>query len=113
MIPKRRKRPKMGVRQPNPDHVHCHGHLQWLRGFPCLAEPSHNCVGPVQTHHVSHDRNRDDRAVPLCVQHHTEVHASPKRFQSKYLVNLDAHAEVLWKQSPHRRKWEKANDDAP
>ena len=110
MGPKRRKAPRMGVRQPNPEHVKCLRHLQWVRGFPCLAAPSGGCVGPVQTHHVSHDRDRDDRVVPLCVQHHTEVHASPEKFQAKYLVNLDAHADVLWGQSPHGRRYRKENE---
>ena len=119
MIPiKRRKRERMNVRPP--ERVDCKGHLQWVRGAFCAVSHGENssCRFRVQAHHVrvagdgtTGKRPGDDKAVPLCGHHHEEGHRIGwKSFEERYRVNLTEIAAALWKQSPHRIKWEQKNE---
>ena len=82
-------------------------HLQWLRGrYACLVSNA-RCMGNVQTHHVN--RNHDDSAtVPLCVQHHVEIHKVGRdTFGEKYNLpheKLERLAAEFWMESPHGKK---------
>lgn len=110
---KRRKRPKMGVRQPPADHVSCRGHLAFIRGCECVmanvpgASP---CLGRTEAHHVRHKRHRDDLTVPMCVQHHTEVHKGHDTFEAKHKVDLFKIALTHWTASPHGKKWRREKE---
>lgn len=112
MIPKRRKAPKMGVRQSQ--RIDCQGHLKWLRGHTCLVAGKcrHECWGRMAAHHVrkgTHtgmsDLPDDSEAIPLCDGAHAEVHTGHETFQRKYGLNLSNIAAELWRVSPHGIKW--------
>ena len=116
MIPRRRKRSKMGVR--TEARIRCPGHLSWTRGLVCLAagrdpEP---CYGRMEAHHVSEDGNAgmgikapDTDVVPFCEFHHARGHRTGwKRYAAEVLrLNLMDCAADIWRRSPHRAKLEK------
>lgn len=118
MIPKRRTRPKMGVRQP--DVVRCAGHLKWVRGHECLIAPKnlstlHQCSGRIEAHHLQSFRAieggmgmkvGDDKCVPLCSNAHRAIHAvGQPAFERSHVLDLERIAAGLWKASPHGRAW--------
>ena len=104
MIPKRRKRPKMGLRVSTV--IRCPGHLKFVRGHECCIAgiagrgyirdlPSdrpdviayrvsvvHECEGRIEAHHVREgdhgqgmgQKPDDSTAVPLCSQAHKRLH---------------------------------------
>lgn len=116
MIVRRKKREKMGVREPNPEHVKCRGHIQWIKGCDCLLDKHPQskveCFGVMDAHHVRHDRNRDDRTVPVCRAHHTEIHAlGPDTAEAKF--RLDDAASDGWRYSPHGQRYRREHGDAP
>ena len=101
MIPKRRVRPKMGVRVSS--RIRCTSYLQYVRGRACLAEgPS--CFGDPEAHHVRENGNAgtgikppDSDAVPLCAGHHAELHrVGAKTFESRHGCDLDKQAVAHW-----------------
>lgn len=51
-LPKRRRRPKMGVRKPS--QVRCAAHLKWVRGHFCAVKGlnGHVCRGRIEAAHV-------------------------------------------------------------
>ena len=123
MILKRRKRERMNVRPP--ERVDCKPHLQWVRGHDCVVANSTfplgrgvTCDGRIEAHHVrvsgegtTGKKPGDDKVVSLCVAHHIAGHRSGWRsFEERYRVDLTAIAAALWKQSPHRIKWEQKNE---
>ena len=112
MIPKRSKRPKMGVRQP--DKIVCPGHCKWTRGHECavagkigtapLGSPfKHECQGRMEAHHVESRGawGGDEQVVPLCTLAHANIHGG-----CTFPVDLAKLAAELWQASPHRRTWE-------
>jgi len=125
MIPKRRKRPKMGLREEA--RIRCLGHLKWLRGFVCAIGPVHcvvprrlekpwlECGGKVQAAHVRTgtdgamgEKPSDCWAIPLCAVHHREQHdIGEPAFEKRYGFDMKAVARELWKVSPHRFKCER------
>ena len=128
MIPKRLKRPKMGLREPSV--IRCPGHMRWVRGFECsitgkeaewvdvdsrtIYTMMHVCEGRIEAHHVREGSNGgvglkpdDSTCVPLCATAHKRGHDGGwKTFEKEWRVDLTDIAERLWKQSPHRRAWE-------
>ena len=108
MIPKRRKRPRMGLRESSV--IRCPGHLKWVRGHECIAHFRVSfqcpCWGRMEAHHV---RTRgagggDEQVVPLCQGHHAQLDSpgwSSKQFEAFYKVDMRAIAEKLWEISPH------------
>lgn len=126
MIPKRRKRPRMGLRESGV--IRCPSHLKWVRGCECaidgklIHDPDkglgvyvHQCQGRIEAHHVREgdhgqgmgQKPDDSSAVPLCSAAHQLGHTKGwKTFEAMYRVDLSALAEKLWAQSPHRKVWE-------
>lgn len=118
MIPKMRKRPRMGVRQPS--QIRCAGHLQWVRRHACCIDgkAGHQCVGKIVAHHAREGADggmglkpSDSTTVPLCDMAHGIVHQIGwQSFEARYGVDLSKIAAELWRVSPHRIKWESRND---
>ena len=113
MIVRKRKREKMGVRQPT--QIESPGHLAWLRGScQCLiaGKAGHVCSTKMEAHHVREGADGgmgmkpgDDTAVPLCADAHAEGHRIGWRtFEARYGVDMDKAAEAHWKASTHRHK---------
>jgi hypothetical protein len=113
-LPRRKTRPKMGVRQDS--HIRSEGHMRWVRScFNCSIEgkAGHVCSGPVVSHHCREGANGgtalkpdDSTVVPLCDGAHAEIHRGWRTFEAKYGVDLSKVAADLWKISSHRKKWE-------
>lgn len=119
MIPKRRKRAKMGVRPP--ERVRSPGHLAWVRGHACAAfgnPPTYYCGDRIESHHVRVEgdgttgkKPSDEHVVPLCNLHHEEGHRIGwKSFEARYKVDLTKIAAELWKRSPHGIKYRREHD---
>ena len=128
MIPRRRKKARMGVRQE--ERVRSPGHLQFVRGHECAAGTGRLsrlltgetertiCSGRIQSHHVRVEgegttgkKPPDSAVVPLCAHHHTEGHRIGwKTFERIYQRNLTADAADLWRTSPHGIKWRREHD---
>lgn len=112
MLPQRKKRQKMGVRQS--DKVECPGHCRWVRTqFQCAisGKSDHECYGPTETHHVTTRGagGGDDQVVPLCSRAHFLGHSMGwETFAAKYSVDLPKMAADLWKADTyHRQKYER------
>lgn len=113
MIPAKRKRPPMGVRQD--DTIRSRGHLAFCRTFVCAINhiPGHECSGRMHAHHCREGGNGgmgkkpdDSTAVPLCDLAHAEIHNTGwKTFEKKYGVDLSALAAKLWRISSHSKKF--------
>lgn len=128
MIPRRRKKARMGVRQE--ERVRCEAHLQWVRGHECAVlrheviaaqegvTPTRPCDGRIEAHHVRVEgdgttgrKPGDDKVVALCAGHHTHGHSIGwKTFERIYQRNLTADAADLWRTSPHGIKWRREHD---
>jgi len=110
-LPARKKRQRMGVREPS--RVSCPGHLKWTRGNVCCVSDKAPCYGRIHAHHVrlgAHagvgEKPGDDRVVSLCAVHHAELHDKGQRtFEKKYGVDLAGVAADNWRASEHGRKW--------
>lgn len=109
-LPKRRTRPKMGVRVS--ERIRCSGHLAWTRGNRCLVENA-ECSGNMEAHHVRENGNAgtglkpgDDDVVALCAFHHRQLHTvGAVTFQAKHRCDLDKAAAANWQLSPHGRRY--------
>lgn len=102
-LPKKRTRPKMGVKQSSV--IRCPGHLAWVRGRECCIAEKHTCVGRIEAHHVvtTGAGGGDEQVVSLCTEAHAEVHRTGREtFAKKYAVDLPEIAARLWQYSPHR-----------
>ena len=87
-------------------------HLVWIKKQRCLLDnggPCH-CGGAVDAHHVRNGTDggtglkpHDRWCVPLCRQHHDQLHREGWRsFERLYNVNLRSEALSLAKRSPDR-----------
>lgn len=127
MIPKRRKKPLMGLRESS--IVRCQSHLKWVRGHECCVAgkfgtlrapafgglPAHVCEGRMEAHHLQSYRAieggmglkvGDDKAVPLCSIAHNLIHQiGQSAFSKRYNLNLEHTAAELWLRSPHGQKY--------
>ena len=87
-------------------------HLQFIRGFTCIAWKSGDCTGRMVAAHVDHAGGKgmsmkvsDAYTVPMCVHHHTEQHRiGEPSFQARHGIDMRHLAEVFFKASPHRSK---------
>jgi hypothetical protein len=74
-------------------------HLKFVADRPCfVCETSHD----VQAHHLMRTGERgiglksgDDKAIPLCFTHHTELHLNGDEVDFFELHGID-HGEVVW-----------------
>jgi len=113
VIPQRRKRAPLGIREPS--RINCPAHLKFVRGFKCAAWASgqHECTGKMEAHHVREMlsggmgiKPDDSEAVPLCSGAHSELHnIGAKTFEAKYKVDLSKVAADLWRVSRHGIKY--------
>ena len=114
---KRRKRPRMGVRQS--DRINCPGHRKFVRGFECCAKDRgpYRCEGPMDAHH-STTRGAgggDETVVPLCRLHHSLLDSpgwSQPKFEAVHGLDFTEIASDLWRKSHHRIAWERKQEAA-
>lgn len=106
---KRRKAPKMNLKEPT--IIKSEGHKKFVRGFMCaVANRGDDCFGKMHAHHVTTRGagGGDEQVVPLCAKHHDEIHTRGQNtFAAAYKVDLEKLAKQLWKASSHRIKYEK------
>ena len=117
MIPKRRKRPKMGLRER--PQLRSEAHLQWVRGHECAltgkmgswrGQPAelHVCQGSVQAAHVrigtdggAGVKPSDNWTLPLCMGAHAQQHAiGEAAFEAMWGIDMKAIACEVAKNSP-------------
>jgi hypothetical protein len=63
-------------------------YLEWIRGMNCLV--GIGCFGAVHPHHLERRGagGSDFSAVPLCVLHHSQIHAiGEKMADERYLID--------------------------
>lgn len=111
-LPKRRKPPKMNVREPS-DRL-CQGHIRWIRQHYCAVKGmnGHECKGRIEAHHVRLGTDggvglkpSDRWAVPLCVTAHRILHDEGQiTFEKRWKIDLKEIAEGLAGWSPALRK---------
>jgi hypothetical protein len=114
MLPKRKKRERMGVRELNPYDIQ--GHRSFVKRYECSVKdkvPGHECWGVIDPHHYKTvgAHGQDDRnCVPLCRGHHSLLDSpgwSQKRLEEIAKVSFEKIAADLWKADTyHRRKFE-------
>ena len=115
ILPKRRKRPKMGVREPS--QIRCAGHLAWVRGHDCAVKGlnDHVCRGVIEAAHVRTGTDggtgikpSDIWTLPLCSFAHWIQHRDGEAaFEREFDINLKEIAEGLARRSPALRKMAK------
>lgn len=112
MIPKRKSRPKMNVRQS--DVIRCPQHLQWVRGHECSLAGKicvgplgtivgrHQCGGRMEAHHAHSvgAGGGDDETVSICSKGHRNLHDG-----FTFNVDLKAIAKQFWDLSPSGKKY--------
>jgi len=108
--PKKKKRQKMGIRQPS--RIDCAPHRQWVRStHECCV--GGDCEGRIQAAHVRRGTDggtsmkpSDIWVIPLCSFHHSEQHTLGEiSFEKKYKFSMKETAEYLARTSPHKSKW--------
>lgn len=119
ILPKRRKPPKMNVREPS-DRL-CQGHIRWIRQHYCAVKGlnGHECKGKIEAHHVRLGTDggiglkpSDHWAVPLCGAAHRTLHDRGQiSFETLWAVDLKEIAEGLAARSPALRKRDKVMAD--
>lgn len=118
MFPKRRKAPKMNVREE--PQIRCPSHLAWVRGHECAAFSTMYCQGRVEAAHarVGTDggmsmKPGDNWSLPLCEAHHRIQHQMGERsFEARFKINMKAIAQELWNKSPAGRKYREGRSPA-
>ena len=94
-------------------------HLKFVRKHNCAVPGCQ--TRPVVAHHVRDSYSvvvpKDERGgigmkphdkwtVPLCDQHHKEVHTGPHLFENDYKISLIQLAADIASRSPYREGWE-------
>lgn len=109
-LPKRRKRPKMGVKDPTV--YRSDSYRKWIRGHECLVK-SAECKGPMEAAHIrigtdggTGFKPSDWWTLPLCDKHHAEQHTGERSFYAKYKLDPKPIAMTFWHRSSHRFKTE-------
>lgn len=74
-------------------------YLARVRGLPCAVGYHHGapCLGPVEAHHVIHDRYSfakvaDDMTIPLCAGHHRGpdgIHSGKTTWRERFGADHD------------------------
>lgn len=109
-IPRKRKRPKLGVRVS--EKYWSPGHVGFVRGRECAisGKKGHVCSGRMEVHHEpTRGAGGDDRrCAPLCSAAHEERHRKGRKwFENHYGVNLEQVGKDCWQADAyHRRKYE-------
>ena len=116
ILPKRRKPPKMGLREPS--KIRCTGHLRWIRQHFCAVKNvnGHVCRGRIEAAHVRSGTDggvgrkpSDIWAIPLCASAHRDQHSvGEARFERAFGIDMKAIAEGLARISPALKKRAKA-----
>lgn len=107
MIPRRRKKQKMGLREP--PQYRSASYMQYVRGFECAILGKHDCLGRIESHHVRQgtdggaaQKPSDWWCVPLCSGAHEELHRiGQAAFDAKYKIKCKEVAQAIWQRSPH------------
>jgi len=123
MIPRRRAREKMGLRESS--RIECQPHRKWVRGFECCAAKALRegltgkgvipCGGLMTTHH-SKTRGAwggDETVVPLCWDHHMQLDSpgwSQRKFEEVYRTDFAKTATELWQKSRARINYERKKE---
>lgn len=123
MMLRKRKRPRMGVR--NPSQLRSLEHLRFVRSHECAIGgrigrwkniegwqivARHVCRGPIQAAHIRMDSDggagckpSDSLTIPLCVEAHVEQgQIGEGAFEKRYGIDTHKIAAELWKRSPAR-----------
>src|SRR5580658_4414636 len=111
MIPRKRTRPKMGVRQSTV--IRCPSHLKFIRSLECsikdrlatLGTTAHECSGSIEAAHVRTGTNGgtgmkpgDNWSLPLCQRGHRHQHQiGESAFETCWHIDMKAIAAELWK----------------
>lgn len=100
-LPRRRSRPRMGIRQPSV--IRCAAHLQFVRGFECAIKGrnGHTCDGKIEACHVRTGTNGgtgmkpgDEWCIAMCSWAHREQHRMGEvAFEKEYGIDMKAIAE--------------------
>lgn len=112
MIPRRKKAPRMGVREKPWWRSQSYG--QFIRGFECaVAGVLDPCEGPIQQAHVRNgtdgcgsERPSDWWSIPLCLHHHVGVqhqHGEPE-FERRYKIDMKALSWKYWRLWPRHKE---------
>jgi hypothetical protein len=89
--------PKPNFKPPKP--IRSKKHLRWVAEYPCML-----CGGPSQAHHLRIGlrtmgvRVCDSKTVPLCFQHHAELHEG--REEDFWEEFPRRYAAMLWNRGP-------------
>ena len=128
MIPRKRKRPKMGLKER--PQIRSLRHLRFVRARNCAIMGKqgtwadaiygyhliHICSGPIQAAHI---RTRTDGGmkvkpsdcftIPLCVNAHAEQHQiGEPAFEKRYGISMRKIADALWQADVQSRmEWER------
>lgn len=95
---------------PKTERLRSPRHLAWIRTLPCSV-PGCNS-DDMHAHHVRKGagtgmKPADGNCVPLCLDHHSELHLGGGRsFEVRYGVDLSAIAARLWSESNQQRRAE-------
>jgi hypothetical protein len=109
-LPQRRKRERMGVREP--DRIVCPAHGKYIRSLDCLCKDHarFRCEGRIEAHHqvTRGAGGGDEQLVPLCAFHHALLDSpgwSQKRLEEECRWDFAEVAARLWQASPAGRKY--------
>lgn len=110
MIPKRRKAPKLGVREE--PQIRNASHLKWIRGHECSVCREFPSGYPIEAAHVRTGTDggmgvkpSDCWTLPLCSHHHRDQHLiGEAEFEQIYKIDMKKIAAALWAKSPHAKK---------
>jgi len=122
---KRRKFPRMMPPKEGAP-ISCPRHLQFVRGFECvalgktatagpLAGQKHECWGGIEAHHVTTRGagGGDDETAPVCRGLHSLLDSpgwSQPLVEKAYGIDFHAIAADLWKQSKPGREYRRARE---
>lgn len=114
-LPRRRQRPRMGVREPS--QIRCPGHLKFIRSLECAVHGA--CRGGIEAAHVRRGTDggtgvkpSDCYTIPLCAYHHARQHAiGEQQFEKEYRINMRKIADGLWRISDARKRWEASREN--
>ena len=121
MLPKRRKHPRLGLREPT--QIRLPAHLRFIRSHDCsiAGKPRHVCGGPIEAAHVrigtdggTGMKPGDNWALPLCSEHHASQHRiGEQSFEKRHGIDMKAIAAEMWLRSPAGIRYRKAQEQKP
>lgn len=93
-----------------PKPLRSQGHIRFVESRHCLVKgcrttPTHAHHVLIGSHHGMRIKPGDDRTVPLCTPHHSELHTGGEiTFQVKHRLNLQVEALAFSAASPVLRR---------